>query len=184
MLTNELAEKLLHYGSTHWVGLRAVHAPEMRVRNNPFAGRVLKLSRVSGLINFRYTKSVNAQRKREAQPDDFQAVPRSWGVRIVGSPLVLHFDSGPQFYLEVKRERVERWYFDANTLEPINEADLIPYLPRRRKSKRQNLDSEIVLRDYRLDHIAELSIGGETLAVDPSWWKLQALRSNFRKGTP
>lgn len=175
---HELLERLLVFPQCHFVGLLAVHEPEMKKRNNPFRGQVLKISRVNGAINWRYARAVNRQRVREDKPADFAASPRTWGNRINGCPLVVHMMDGPQFYLEVKRERVERWYFDRNTLQPIPETELMPYLPRRAKS-RQKLDREVVLRDYRLDHIAEMTINGQTLRVDPCWWRLKALRNSY-----
>lgn len=175
---HEFTQRLLDFSACHFVGLRAVHVPEMRVRNNPYHGRVLKLSRVNGCINWKYSRAVNRQRKREDKPQDFLAAERVWGNRIGFCPLVIHLLDVPYFYLELKRERVERWYFDNETLQPIPEVELIPYLPKRAKS-RQKLDREVVLRDYRLDHIAEMSIDGETWQIDPAWWKLTALRHAY-----
>ena len=186
----ELTIRLLACQETQFVGLRAVHEPDWSItsKRNPFVGKVLKLSRANGAINWRYTRAVNRQRKREDKPEDFQAVERTWGNLIRYSPLVIHFDEGPQFYLEMKRERVERWYFDSSTLELIEESEILPYLTKRAKS-RQKLNREVVLRDYRLDHIAELTINGETWQIDPCWWKLKALRFAYpttpaaKKGT-
>lgn len=182
---HELTQRLLDYSLCRFVGLLAIHAPVMRLRNNPFAGKVVKLSRVNGCINWKYAAAVNRQRKRESKPQDFVAAERVWGNRITACPLVIALQDQPHFYLELKRERVERWYFDNQSLQPIQEAELMPYLPKRPKS-RQKLDREVVLRDYRLDHIAELHIDGDTWRVDPCWWRLKALRHAypFAKGTP
>lgn len=174
----ELTSRLLDYRLCRFVGLLAVHTPEMRQRNNPFAGKVLKLSRVNGCVNWKYAAAVNRQRKREEKPADFVPAERVWGNRITQCPLVIHLSDRAHFYLEMKRERVERWYFDTESLQPIPEVELMPYLPRRAKS-RQKLDREVCLRDYRLDHIAELTVDGETWAIDPCWWKLKALRHAY-----
>lgn len=175
ILLPELTKRLLAFGPCQFVGLLAVHEPQMRVRKNPFAGRVLKVSRVNGVINWRYSKAVNAQRARESKPADFVADERTWGNRVQYCPLVVHLQELPHFYLEVKRERIERWYFDRDTLQPIPEIELLPYFPKRLRS-RQKVDREVCLRDYRLDHIAEMTINAETWKVDPCWWKLKALR--------
>jgi hypothetical protein len=178
---HELTTRLLAFSATHFIGLRAMHEPQWRFKSakrNPYLGKVIKLSRVNGCINWRYAAAVNRQRKREDKPEDFVAVERTWGNRIHHCPLIIHLMERPEFYLELKRERVERWYFDTRTLEPIPESELLPYLPKRAKS-RQQLDREVILRDYRLDHIAELTINGETWQIDPSWWKLQAIRQAF-----
>jgi hypothetical protein len=175
----ELTERLLAFEATQFIGLVAVHVPQMKVRKNPFHGKVLKLSRVNGAINWSYGRAVNRQRKREDKPADFKPKERTWGNRINHCPLVIHLQDVPYFYLELKRERVERWYFDNETLQQIPETELMPYFPKRAKS-RQKLDREVTLRDYRLDHIAELTIGGETWKVDPCWWKLKVLRQSLQ----
>lgn len=178
----ELTKRLLDFPATQFVGLVAVHEPFMRAKSNPFAGKVLEVSRANGAINFKYSRTVNKQRKREDKPADFVACERVWGNPIQGCPLIFHFSDAPHLYLELKRERIERWFYHSETLEPIAESELTPFLKRRGKS-RQKLNREIVLRDYRLDHIAEITINGETLQIDPVWWKLRALRGVFREQT-
>lgn len=178
---DQLTERLLATSGTQFIGLVAVHEPDMPVkrRTNPFKGRVIKLSRANGAINWRYAKTVNRQRKREEKAEDFKAVPRTWGNRINDCPLIIWLIDGVQFYLELKRENIERWYFDRDTLAPIPESELLPYFAKRGKS-RQKLTREVILRDYRLDHIAELTINGETWKVAPLWWQLKALRQSLQ----
>lgn len=178
----ELTRRLLATSTTQFVGLVAVHEPEMPVkrRTNPYRDKVIKLSRANGAINWRYASSVNKQRKREDKPADFKSDPRTWGNRVNSTPLVIWLMDGVQFYLELKRQNIERWYFHSETLEPIEESELLPYFPKTIKSRRQKLEREVILRDYRLDHIAELTIGGQTWQIEPVWWKLKALRQSLQ----
>lgn len=171
----ELTKKLIDLHASTFVGFLHVAEPEMRKANNPFIGKVLEVSRVNGTINWQYKRAVNRQRKREGKPQDFKPEPRVWGKRLQCSPLVVHLHDEPFFYLEVSRERIERWFYDIATLKPVPETELQPYFPKRGKS-RQGVDREIVLRDYRLDRIGELTLAGETFRVDPAWWQLQCLR--------
>jgi len=156
----ELQRQLAQVPESQAVGLTAIHQPEMRQRKNPLRGKVLKRSRVNGFINFRYQTTVRKQQKRETVPADFVAAPRKWGQRVWGCRLVLHVADELQLYLEVKIERVERLYFDAMTFEPIDEKLIAPFLKKKRLN-RQRLNKPVELRDYRLDHVAELRLAGE-----------------------
>ncbi len=174
---HDFTARLLALRETQFIGLRAITEPDWATRrNNPFVKTVLQVSRANGAINWRYARSVNRQRVREDKHPDFKSDERAWGNPVALCPLVVHLLDTAHFYLEMKRERVERWYFDVDTLKQVPETEVLPYL-KRRKPSRQGLDREVILRDYRLDHIAEITINGETWKIDPCWWKLMALRS-------
>lgn len=168
-------ERRLHAISTcQPVGLTTVAPPTMRKRKNPFADLIVKVTEVNGFINWTYGKTVNRQRKREGRKEDFKARQRQWGIRIKHSPLVSHVpaDGETRMYLEMKVERRKWRFIHTADLIEIPEADLKPWLPPIRKS-RQDVDRDVILRDYRLDHIAEIRIGGETWSVRPLCRRLQ-----------
>lgn len=175
----ELQQQLTKVSAAQAIALTAVHEPEMRQRGNPYRGKVLKRSRVNGFINFRYQTTVRKQQKRELQPTDFVAAPRKWGQRVRGCPLVLHVADDLQLYIEVKIERVERLYFDAVTFAPIDEKQLAPYFKKKRPS-RQKLNKPVELRDYRLDHVAEVRLSGQVWRVAPVSWLLESLKGSVR----
>jgi hypothetical protein len=164
----------------------------------PYVG-LTKLSRVNGIINFSYEKSVNRQREKRQAPLDaagqveqFDAKPRSWGTRLFCRdtkrkvPLVAkHTPSAHvsfaelgripegELYLEMKVQNslVRQYEFNG---EVVPEEDVTPHL---RPSRNQ---TGVILRDYRLDHIEEVTMGGHVycLAVRlPSPQCLQALQT-------
>lgn len=125
---------------------------------------VTKVSRVNGIINFRYKNSVNNQREREQGPDHepFEPEPRKWGERLEGMPLVEHKG---RYYLEVKVERsLGTTYLDENGDEIEREA-LEPYLYRSRQPSTQQTETPIILRDYRVENITEITVNGSTLEI-------------------
>ena len=154
------------------IGMTAVTTPDMRTRNNPFAGRVVKISRVNGWINWRYAKAVNRQRVRENRPADFRALQRPWGTRLKETPLV---ELGDRLYLDVKVQQRHVVFRDLITGQLIPTALLKPYLRPPAKNPRQHLRREIILRDYRLDRVAELRINGEVWRPRKAWNRLQKL---------
>jgi len=144
--------------------------PAMRKTDNPFVGKLFKVSTVSGEINWQYGHEVNRQRQREGgfdivdgQPvvatvDEFKAHARKWGQRIENSPFVEHKG---QHYLELKvSESNGHEYRDENnelvTGETLEHAKT--FFPKRSESSRQKVENKIVLRDYRLDRVTAITL--------------------------
>jgi hypothetical protein len=133
------------------------HAADGRV--NPFTG-LIKVSVVNGIANWHYEPAVNRQREREGKPVDFEALPRKWGNREKGSPLVEHKG---KLYLELKVEKsLGHRYFENGVEVPAEEVE--PFLRPASKS-RQEVDREIILRDYSITSIEAATINGERYKV-------------------
>lgn len=180
----QLETRLFGIQDTQFVGLTTLTVPDMRKRGNPFHDSVLKISTVNGVINSKYTRVVNRQRVRESKAANFRALERQWGTRIKSTPLVSHCtaDGTTLLYLEVKLERRSWEFVDSETGAIIPEENLQPFLTPRRKSARQDLNREVVLRDYRLDHIAIVRIGGDVWRNRKCWEQLLRLRNSLFAG--
>lgn len=129
----------------------------------PYPGAV-KRSHVNGMINWTYANSVTNQRLREAavgvEVEVFQPQPRVWGERVQGTPFVEH--QGAE-YLEVKVERsLAHEYLTAEGGTEIDPSALAPFLPTRKSEGHQGVDKPVILRDYRLDTIRAVTMGGTT----------------------
>ena len=154
------------------VGMITVTVPDMKKRSNPYFGRVVKISHITCWINTRYSRSVNLQRIREAKSADFRARERAWGSKIEKRPLVEHDD---QYYFEVKLQTRKSQLRLVETGEVIPPETIKPFLAPLKKNPRQRLNREVILRDFRVDHVAELRINGEVWRVRRPWNQLQKL---------
>lgn len=139
----------------------------LRKTGNPLPEkRATKIARVNGIVNFKYTNSVNNQREREGNDRDFVAQPRAWGKRLAGYPFVAH---NGNLYLEVKIERVLDVQFEDANGEPLAREQVAPFLPARHDSgETQGVDKAIILTDYKVQNIRELTIDGERYTIDLS----------------
>lgn len=167
---SELEALLFATKETQFVSFVSVTDPDMRKRDNPHPD-ARKVSIVVGCINWTYSRTVNRQRGREQKVMDFRALERKWGTRVKGCPLVSHVvaDQGEtRLYLEVKVERRNFLYFEPETAKRIDAKLLEPFLKEPDPNPRQDLEREIVLRDYRLLNIAELTLGGEQYRIAPA----------------
>lgn len=120
-----------------------------------------KVSRVNGMIGFRYANSVNNQLAREDKETDFVAQPRRWGNHIPGTPLI---ENKGSFYLEFKVEKsLDYRYEDCNgnplsaeETEKVNAVLASKYS----KPKTQGTQKEIILRDYSIENILSITYKG------------------------
>jgi hypothetical protein len=134
--------------------------PKLLKTNNPFTG-IKKVSRVNVTIGFNYQNSVNNQRQREGSDTDFESLPRKWGERIKGTPLVSH---NGNMYLEAKVEKtLDHMYINTHG-QNIPDDLIAPFLPKHGET-RQELDKEVILRDYKIDSIIGIKINGEEYTV-------------------
>ena len=141
--------------------------PRMKKTGNPFVG-AMKISRVNGLFNWIYENAVNRQRIKENQPLDaagevehFDAAPRKWGTRVkredgTVTPLVEHKG---QYYIEMKVEKSLGYEYrkDGATLDS---KAVEAFLPERKEGARQEVENPVILRDYSIESIRQITLDG------------------------
>lgn len=160
MLTEKQVEEIQKLKGSRIVTLVAETDARVKqgTKNNPspFRGKnVIKRSKVNGLIgNWKYANSVNNQRAREGNQDFFEPQPRKWGERRKGTPFV---DHKGKVYLEVKIEKVlEKEYFVDGVKTPNEEVE--EYITEKKQAKTQETEKPILIADYNLKNIKEISI--------------------------
>jgi hypothetical protein len=164
----ELREILMELRGAKAATIFAKTEPKMRKTDNPYIGRVLKHSQVNGMVNWHYENSVNNQREREGHGEIFEALPRKWGTRIKRpdgtlTPLVEHKG---QWYLEVKVQQTIRHEYrfvgTERKLNRISMEELRKFLTERTgEGARQELEKVVILRDYALENIYQLTLDGQ-----------------------
>lgn len=166
---DELKELLKKTSKTQFISLTTITTPSMRKRGNPFPA-ARKLSLCVGTINWRYSRSVNRQRVREDKTPDFQALHRQWGRKLKRNPLVSlrKKKQGMSYYLDLKLERRTELFFDSETKQKITKDQLLPWLVKPKPQWRQGLFKEVILRDFSLSNIAEISVNGEQYRIAPA----------------
>ena len=138
------------------------------VAGNPFGkGNIRKVSRVNGIVNWDYGRSVQNQQEREGQGKTFQAEPRKWGTRLQGLPFVAHTGKDGVFhlYLELKVEKSLEYHYEDLNGQTIPNDDVTPWLRPAGKS-RQTTEKKVLLRDYRMDRIIGIAYKGTTYVIE------------------
>ena len=89
-------------------------------------------------------------------------MPRKWGNRIPGTVLVEHKGN---IYLETKVEKsLDHMYINSQG-QNIPDDLIAPFLPKRSENERQDLEKEILVRDYNTESIIGINVKGEEYTV-------------------
>lgn len=129
---------------------------------NEYYGRVNKKQKSNVFIKFDYANSVNKARLNEGKEADFVPQQRKWGVHVPNSPLIEH---NGEFYLEARflnnEPKVE---YILDNKEEITKDKIEDFLPpvKESTSTTQDLDKEIIMRDFKLKSIHEITFNGVT----------------------
>ncbi len=131
---------------------------ETKKTPNPYHGRVVKRQKSNVFIKFDYENSVNKARLKEGKDADFVAKPRAWGVHVDNTPLIEHKG---EFYLEARflgNEPLIEYFIDKGT--PIDKKLFEAFCPEKPESKTQDLENEVVIRDFKISGILEITMNG------------------------
>lgn len=156
----ELKSLLLDQKGTTFVSIETETNPRLKGgKSCPYFG-VIKRSKVNGAIGFNYENSVNLQRAREGQVEKFFSENRTWGQRIKGTAVV---EYKGKFYLELKVEKVypPDFFLQGKRIENKSISSFLP----EKKSSRQDVENEIVLRDYAFSSIKRIKIKNQEFSV-------------------
>lgn len=163
--SSEFIERLKVIKGATFARITTRTSPEVK-KDCPIEG-LSKISESNVTIGFHYERAVNRQREREDIEETFVAQPRKWGVRIEGTPLVEHTnrDGEHSYYLEAKIEKSLGHQYRDHDENIIDDEIVNQWLRKPSKSTTQGTDKEIILRDYRIDSITSIRLGGEELEI-------------------
>ena len=157
----ELETILRNLKGTTFATITTITEPA-QIGGSPFKTALRKVSRVNVAIGFGYSNSVNHQEKREGLAGTFEAQPRKWGVRVAGTPLVTHKG---KTYLEAKVERSIGHGYLVNGRR-TEKAKVSPFLrPFVKPATQSHIERAIILRDYSLENILRVRMGGKIYTV-------------------
>ncbi len=165
MTRQDFVEMLKGLKGTTFATLYCDSEPKLKcpkTKNKHMQGRIRKQSTVNCTLGFIYANSVNRQRVREDKEGDFTPNKRKWGVRVPQTPLVHH---NGNWYLETKVEKVydTRYLLDGKV---VDRSEIAEYLAQSSKQPQQELDKEVILRDYKVDSIIAATINGKQYVID------------------
>lgn len=135
---------------------------KMNKKDNPYYGKIFKLSTYDVLMKFNYAQAVNEQLIKEGKEPDFVSKPRAWGVHIKDTPLLEHKG---EFYLEVRcinDDSADIKYFMDE--KEIDEKTFEQYAPAKKESSLET-GTKITMRDIKLKNIKKLQFNNTEYVI-------------------
>jgi len=158
----ELVKILIGRKGNFFATLVALTAEKNLVKDCPF-GSLNKVSCFQANLGFHYTNSLDNQAAREGKTVEFDVKPRRWGSRIDKTCLVEHKG---QYYIEAKPEKSFSVKWIAENGRILSKDEVEPYFKTRSESATQeSLDKKVILRDYKVENVMEITMDNETYQV-------------------
>ena len=136
------------------VRLNAKDTATKSIRN--YFGTVRKVQTIRVEVNNNYENKVNDARDAEGKADDFEVAPLQWGEH-ASNAVIMH---DGKLYLQtiVLESDPHPFYIDDDGTRLAYE-DIRPFFPPYRPNARQELDSEVKVRTWKLESIYDMWMG-------------------------
>lgn len=134
-----------------------------KIIENPWQ-TIMKLAKVQAFTGNPFQSAVRKQEERENQSPTFVAGDRPWGENV--SPALIQ--KGDSFYLATQiLHSSEPIYMEKTNagLKILNTDSVKPFLPAPAYRFKQQLEKPVVRKDYSLESIVSISMGGEKYRV-------------------
>lgn len=156
--TAEMIEMVRNQNGCTFATIKTNTDPKPK-KSCPF-NKVEKISHLNVMIGFNYENAVNNQRSREEVEAEFKAAPRRWGKR-VDLKTVEH--NGKTYLTTATLNHYSTEYkADGN---PIPSEAIAMHLPKKSTSSRQDVEKQIVYRDFDANNVTEITMNGETYKI-------------------
>lgn len=170
-ILSEVSEKGHTFGSV----IMASEPSGMRKTNNPFYGRVKKLSLWGFGVNTDYVTKVNNQLEREGKDNEFEALP-TYAVPL-NKIVFQHKDDANRLYMRVfptaNFGQFVDFSVDNRKATPAEIAEIKTFIPEKSTSSRQGTDKKIEVRNILIKNIFRLSLLNETYLIIDNDLKLE-----------
>lgn len=146
--------------------------PKMRKTNNPYFGRVTKITKVQAQLNTNYTKKINNQRKREGSNADFEA-KANWHEPVsdaYNGCISRHKKDATKLYLNyVEMSKNTVYFLDGFPVTPEQFKKIAAFFPasvkkvKEKTAQAQGLEKPVIYRLVSIDNVKSLTVNKETV---------------------
>lgn len=130
------------------------------IPENPYK-KLIKYSKINGMIGARYQKAVNKRRLKEGKKPNFRQ-SENWGERI-GPGLIKNEN---KYFLPIQLNNRQEMYFAYldGKVKKIDIEKIKPYL-KISNPKNQGLKNPLIVRRFDLNNVVEITIEKETYLI-------------------
>lgn len=109
-----------------------------------------------------YASMVQRRLNKDGSTTEFELKPRTWGVRVEGTPIIEHKGG---YYLEVifMKAGLVEYFFEGNTIE---KNDVVGLDTDKKEGKQGGLKDKVIIRTYKIESLVRVTINKETYKVE------------------
>lgn len=140
--------------------------PKMRKTNNPYFGRVMKVSKCQYQFGYDYENAVNNRLKAQGLTPTFKTSERKWGEWVVVNKVAVHKDElYLRFYTMENAKPTTAYLVDNRLATPEEVAEIKTFIPESAPSNRQAesglTEHQVQPREFKATSILKISVEGE-----------------------
>jgi hypothetical protein len=143
---------------------------DLHKTGNPFWDKpkkkwnIVKQTHLTAIVDFNYENAVNGRLKKEGKESDFEAMPRSWGVRMAGTPYMVEHTNKDGIYRRYLSicccgYPKSKYFAVSPNFREVPKSEIEAFIPPEPEG-RQGLDKTVIYRDVACDSINEISYLG------------------------
>lgn len=164
----QLIDMLLNWSiGAQPASVQYVTTPKLNKAGEQKFGQVTKIANVGVMLGYNYQNSVNNQRERENELQDFMSQPlwKGKGKRL--SPCLAKHEEKGTFYMSYKAQQTFKAFHFDTVLNFIPVALLKPYFPQNDAAKYQGVEKAVYHREILIDNIRKLKFRKTTYEIIP-----------------
>lgn len=154
-----------------FVNVWSMTEPEMYKKENPFYGRVQKVSAALMQFNFVYENAVNNRLIKGGCEGNFEAEPLPWGEWLHPNKVITHKDTLYIRTYNVKGVKPRTFYFvDGHLATPEQYAEFSQFFkPCKSTSSRQTeaglTENQVKVKNFKFSSILRISLNGNIITL-------------------
>lgn len=159
LTTEQIENGLGSITGSRIIGLTTVTEPKMRKTNNPYIGKVFKVSKYGAVVNFHYDAGVLRRLEKEGKSADDFKKGESWHEPVLTqdgklTPFCQHKKTGEK-YLRVQRLNGHSRYVDEKG-RFFAKSKIEPFLQESSSYANQGLDNPLVFLTLKLSNVVSV----------------------------
>lgn len=154
-----------------FISIWTLTEPEMYKKENPYWGRVQKVSATHMQFNFCYENAVNNRLIKSGSEGDFVAESLPWGEWVLPNKVITHKDTLYLRTYNVKGAKPRSFFFlDGRLATPEQYAEFSQYFkPCKPTSNRQTeaglTENQVKVKNFKFSSILRLSMNGNIITL-------------------
>ena len=153
-----LIKILLDIDMSTFAEVTAITEPKMRKTDNPFFGRVEKISKMNVNFGGIYKNAVEKKMEKEGIEGNYEPAPLKWGQHYRDSRVIIEHKGN--YYAQLRPLRADyvsyRWAENLKEMTEQEIQEMKTFFPQKKEGSRQPAENKVIIRTIKIKNIREI----------------------------